>query len=211
MPLLVILSIEVHLAEWNGDRFSKNQIRKKKIVPDPKNIENRDGGQDRFDKRQNDQHKALQNAAAVKQRSLFQFSRDGGYKAPDQKNRNRTLQPAINQDQSPYMPSHMQIPRCRQQGNHDRVKGYKHRGKKQQHEACRPAGFPFCKRVSCERTDDQIQDHNASGQDTGVQQRFRKVCGFDDCFIVLECWPGGERDGRGQNFPFCFKRVDDCN
>ncbi len=85
MPLLVILSIEVHLAEWNGDRFSKNQIRKKKIVPDPKNIENRDGGQDRFDKRQNDQHKALQNAAAVKQRSLFQFSRDGGYKAPDQK------------------------------------------------------------------------------------------------------------------------------
>lgn len=147
MPLLVILSIEVHLAEWNGDRFSKNQIRKKKIVPDPKNIENRDGGQDRFDKRQNDQHKALQNAAAVKQRSLFQFSRDGGYKAPDQKNRNRTLQPAINQDQSPYMPSHMQIPRCRQQGNHDRVKGYKHRGKKQQHEACRPAGFPFCKRV----------------------------------------------------------------
>ena len=50
-----------------------------------------------------------------------------------------------------------------------------------------------------------------SCQDTGVQQRFRKVCGFDDCFIVLECWPGGERDGRGQNFPFCFKGVDDCN
>ena len=111
MPLLIVLSVKIHLAQRNGDRLGKNQIWQQIVVPDPQRIKNSYCGQNGLQHRQYNRAEYAYRTAAVDPRRFLQFLRyrPGADEALDEKDWDRALQSAVDQHQPPDMSRQMHL------------------------------------------------------------------------------------------------------
>ena len=81
IPLLVVLTVKIHLAERNRDGLCKDQVGEQKVVPNPKSVQNGDSGQDGLKHGQDDGKEQTDGAAAVYHGGLLQFLRHAVHEA----------------------------------------------------------------------------------------------------------------------------------